>query len=141
MDKVFLIQLTKNLYQLTLLFPKKEPLRYKMRELADEILANCLISPLKQNLSLEDFEILDCGWEMNSKSYFWFYFPKKDLDKVKIHFGPPKSAPEEHIKRFKQKWKSVKLIEDKWAVELKRNFIKPEGLAKLLAKKHKLKWL
>jgi len=40
MDRDFLIKLTNNLYRLTLLFPKKEPLRYKMRELADEILAN-----------------------------------------------------------------------------------------------------
>jgi len=38
MDKKFLIQLTSNLYRLTLLFPKKEPLRYKMRELTVEIL-------------------------------------------------------------------------------------------------------
>lgn len=42
LDKEYLIQLTQNLYRLTLLFPKKEPLRYKMRELADEILANSL---------------------------------------------------------------------------------------------------
>ena len=40
MDKDFLIQLTNNLYKLTLLFPKKEPLRYKIREVADDILAN-----------------------------------------------------------------------------------------------------
>lgn len=40
MDSDYFIQLTANLYRLTLLFPKKEPLRYKMRELADEILAN-----------------------------------------------------------------------------------------------------
>jgi hypothetical protein len=39
-EKNNLIQLTQNLYRLTLLFPKKEPLRYKMRELADDILAN-----------------------------------------------------------------------------------------------------
>lgn len=39
MDKNYLIQLTNELYRLTLLFPKKEPLRYKMRELATEILA------------------------------------------------------------------------------------------------------
>jgi len=42
MNKDFLIQLTNDLYKLTLLFPKKEPLRYKMRELADDILANSL---------------------------------------------------------------------------------------------------
>ncbi|MDP3733476.1 MAG: hypothetical protein Q8Q91_02930, partial [Candidatus Daviesbacteria bacterium] len=39
MDKNYLIGLTQNLYRLTLLFPKKEPLRYKMRELANDILA------------------------------------------------------------------------------------------------------
>jgi len=42
MDKNFLIQLTNELYRLTLLFPKKEPLRYKMRELADDILSDSL---------------------------------------------------------------------------------------------------
>ncbi len=42
MEKDILIQLTNNLYRLTLFFPKKEPLRYKMRELAADILANFL---------------------------------------------------------------------------------------------------
>ncbi len=38
--KTSLIELTNELYQLTLLFPKKEPLRYKLRETADDILAD-----------------------------------------------------------------------------------------------------
>ena len=45
MDKEKIIFLTNHLYKLTLLFPKKEPLRYKMRELADEI----LIGVIKMN--------------------------------------------------------------------------------------------
>ncbi len=40
MEKETLIRLTSDLYKLTLLFPKKEPLRYKIRELADDILAS-----------------------------------------------------------------------------------------------------
>lgn len=48
MDRDFLIQLTNNLYRLTLLFPKKEPLRYKMREIADEI----LVKPTEKNLEI-----------------------------------------------------------------------------------------
>ena len=55
MDRDFLVQLTNNLYRLTLLFPKKEPLRYKMRELADEILA-------KPNE--KDLETLDSFFEV-----------------------------------------------------------------------------
>jgi len=42
MDPNHLLQITNELYRLTLLFPKKEPLRYKMRELADDILADSL---------------------------------------------------------------------------------------------------
>lgn len=37
-----LIELTNKLYRMTLLFPKKEPLRYKMRGVADDILADLI---------------------------------------------------------------------------------------------------
>lgn len=52
MKKETLIQLTSDLYKLTLLFPKKEPLRCKIRELADDILAN-YISKLRFDISRE----------------------------------------------------------------------------------------
>jgi Fic family protein len=39
-----LVDLTRRVYRLTLLFPKKEPLRYKIREIADEILEKLLLS-------------------------------------------------------------------------------------------------
>ncbi|TET83809.1 MAG: DeoR family transcriptional regulator [Candidatus Nealsonbacteria bacterium] len=78
MDSDYFIQLTANLYRLTLLFPKKEPLRYKMRELADDILAN-LTSILRgsfyksKNLILEtekDLEILNGFFEV-AKNQNW----------------------------------------------------------------------
>ena len=65
MAKQDLIQLTQKLYGLTLLFPKKEPLRYKMRELADDILAENS-SPL----TLEYLDILDSFFEV-AKSQNW----------------------------------------------------------------------
>jgi len=52
LEKETLIQLTSDLYKLTLLFPKKEPLRCKIRELADDILAN-YISKLRFDISCE----------------------------------------------------------------------------------------
>jgi len=55
MERDFLIQLTNSIYRLTILFPKKEPLRYKMREVADNILAK----PGKQ-----DLETLDSFFEV-----------------------------------------------------------------------------
>jgi predicted HTH transcriptional regulator len=77
MDKDFFIQLTNNLYRLTMLFPKKEPLRYKIRELADDILA----SP-----SQEDFEILNNFLEV-AKEQNWvkpddILFIQKEYDRM-----------------------------------------------------------
>ena len=55
MTKEYFIKLTQNLYRLTLLFPKKEPLRYKMREIANNILLNP---------NEDDFETLDSFLEV-----------------------------------------------------------------------------
>lgn len=50
MDKNIIIELTKDLYKITLLFPKKEPLRYKAREIADEIMQEIVsFSVLKED--------------------------------------------------------------------------------------------
>jgi len=57
MNRNFLIQLTSAVYRLTLFFPKKEPLRYKMRELADDILARP---------NEKDLEVLDSFFEVAS---------------------------------------------------------------------------
>ena len=73
MDKNHLIQLTQNLYRLTLLFPKKEPLRYKMRELADDILANYLqiqLTEARPLQVLDKLEILDSFFEV-AKAQNW----------------------------------------------------------------------
>jgi DNA-binding transcriptional ArsR family regulator len=43
-QKENLVDLTRRIYRLTLLFPKKEPLRYKIREIADEILEKLIFS-------------------------------------------------------------------------------------------------
>ena len=48
MDKNTFIQLAKDAYRLTLLFPNREPLRYKIREVADDIVA-CFV--VKGNLA------------------------------------------------------------------------------------------
>ncbi len=43
MDKTYFIDLTNKLYRLTLFFPQKEPLRNKIRETADETLADLVL--------------------------------------------------------------------------------------------------
>ena len=66
MEREFLIKLTSDLYRLTLYFPKKEPLRYKMRETAVNFLAN----PNKKDLEVLNnfFEVtLIQNWAKSSE--------------------------------------------------------------------------
>ncbi len=42
MDKKFFVELTNDLYRLTILFPKEEPIRIKIRGLADDILTDLI---------------------------------------------------------------------------------------------------
>ena len=96
MDKENIIELTNKLYKLTLLFPKKEPLRYKMREVADEILASSVSNPskIKKNLEIikSYFEI--ARWQ-NWVSYFDVLEIEEEYDKIeciKVDRGPTSSA-------------------------------------------------
>lgn len=52
MEREELVQLTNEVYRLTLLFPQKEPLRYKIRACADEILADCLNNTFPPSLKV-----------------------------------------------------------------------------------------
>ncbi|MEA3344344.1 MAG: hypothetical protein U9Q16_01515, partial [Patescibacteria group bacterium] len=55
MDKEKLIEITNRVYKITLLFPKKEPLRYKIREIADNVLSNFVYWQSLQNLNPGSF--------------------------------------------------------------------------------------
>lgn len=93
MEKEEIIDLTNKLYKLTLLFPKKEPLRYKMRERADEILENFvvlnninnkndLIFELKNNLEALDSFFEVAKWQ-NWVSYFEVLEIQENYHKIK----------------------------------------------------------
>ncbi len=90
MDKEFLIQLTNNLYHLTLLFPKKEPLRYKMRELADEILAR----PNEKDLA-----VLDSFFEV-ARAQNWV--SPSELLAVQEEYAKLRGVAEKPIKKEKE---------------------------------------
>jgi hypothetical protein len=74
MEKENFIQLTNNLYKLTSLFPKKEPLRFKIRELSNEILGDFLgvrpgSDPIGEALN-RNLEALDSFFEV-AKNQNW----------------------------------------------------------------------
>lgn len=80
MDKDNIIQLTNKLYRLTLLFPKKEPLRYKMREIADDVLANLVVWEVFQASNPNKF----IGMEKREKELIFAI--EKDLEVLNSYF-------------------------------------------------------
>jgi DNA-binding transcriptional ArsR family regulator len=100
MDKKQAIELTCRIYKQTLLFPKREPLRYKLREVADEILEGLI--QIENNSSLikkKDFiaevigkiEVLDAYLEIikwqNWVSYFDIIKLKEEFDYLKSNLN------------------------------------------------------
>jgi len=125
MNKIDIIELTDKLYKLTLLFPKKEPLRYKIREVGDRILENIVSLEVFQNQSSakrsdflifeieKDLEIIISYFEVvkwqNWVSYFDVLEIKEKYGKIKIdllgrveNFEPEQNKPLE-IARPKDK--------------------------------------
>ena len=106
MDKNNLIQLTNNLYKLTLLFPKKEPLRYKMREIADEILDKCLRENSGQNPLKDDLEVLNGFFEV-AKEQSWVQ--AAELLKIQQEYNKIKAETKESSKAVQE---APKLLEN-----------------------------
>ena len=82
MQKQEIIDITNKLYKLTILFPKKEPLRYKMREVGDRILENIIILEVFHNpIPGDNFLPVD-----NSKTKERIFELKTNLDIIISYF-------------------------------------------------------
>lgn len=88
-DKVFLINLTNDLYRLTALFPKKEPLRYKIREAGSDVLASFVSSRL--TLVSENLMVLQALLEV-AKNQNWVS-PSEILN-IQAEYSKLEEAPE-----------------------------------------------
>ncbi len=110
MNQEEITELANKLYKLTLLFPKKEPLRYKMREVANRILENYI--SLKKESVKADLELMDSYFEIakwqNWVSYFDILSLKEQYGKIKDNLPEKK---EEKIVQKEIKSSSVKISE------------------------------
>ncbi len=94
---------------------------------------NCL----KKKIILNDFKIQESGWQWPGKgtALFWIYLDKRELPKVKRHWGPPIKAAKKHVQGFSARWKSkVKIHKGRYFVELKRRFTKVDEFLRNLIK-------
>jgi len=117
MDREKLIELTNKLYKQTLLFPKKEPLRYKMREVADDILAFG---------KEKDLEVLKKYFEVakrqNWVSYFDLLEIEEEYDKIKSDLPRAVQGPTSNELKKKRldtrKEKILKVLKEKEKVQV-----------------------
>ncbi|PIR71981.1 MAG: hypothetical protein COU42_02860 [Candidatus Nealsonbacteria bacterium CG10_big_fil_rev_8_21_14_0_10_36_24] len=131
MDKQKIIELTNKLYKQTLLFPKKEPLRYKMRETADNILAELTVweishSSNPRRLSIEkEFEVLKsyfnvAKWQ-NWVSFFDLLKIEEEYDKIKgeLFFAETKAKPSgEQFSLEPRKKKILEILKEKEKIQV-----------------------
>jgi len=142
MDKNYLIQLTNNLYRLTLLFPKKEPLRYKMRELADDILADFIIFSEKNSEKgnsteieslLIDLEKIGAFFEL-AKNQNWV--DSSELLATQKDYDILKGELEEKQSEIKKRFSEESFEEDRKIKHLKAVTVsKNEALAHILSER------
>jgi len=82
MEKEKIIELTNKVYKITLLFPKKEPLRYKIRETADDIASGITAIRIALKTNPIDFSIV-----RKEKQEFLFYELQKNFEILKTFFN------------------------------------------------------
>lgn len=116
MNKDYLIKLTQNLYRLTLLFPKKEPFRYKMREVADDILAHSINN--QHPRLVKDLEILDSFFEV-AKAQNWVPMVEllslqEEYNKIKAEIKKIDKHPQKNVEVQAGQiisWRQEKILE------------------------------
>lgn len=82
MEEEKIIELTNRVYKITLLFPKKEPLRYKIRETADDIASGITAIRTALKTNPIDFSIIK-----KEKQEFLFYELQKNFEILKTYFN------------------------------------------------------
>jgi hypothetical protein len=100
MNKTYFIELTNRLYRITFFFPAKEPLRHKIREVADDILSDVIlilegeISERKESAFKveKSIEILDALLEL-AKGQNWI--DSEEIKKIQEKYKEIKGEVEE----------------------------------------------
>ena len=128
MEKEYLIKITLALYRVTEFFPKKEPLKFFLREKSNQILNNVIL--FFPDKVLKDINILQTYFEIAEKQNWVkrenFLVLKKEYNKIKEEILKIQSASEgfktvdSNEKIIKQRHKKIlKFLQEKKQVQVK----------------------
>ncbi|MEA3514124.1 MAG: CCA tRNA nucleotidyltransferase [Nanoarchaeota archaeon] len=90
---------------------------------------------IKKRFILNDFDVLESGWNwpLKKDALFWFIIKNEKLDRYKNWIGPPLSATE-HVSAFKRMHSSTFEEKGRICARIVRKFLKPEVLAEFVIK-------
>jgi Fic family protein len=108
MDKNCLTSLTERIYKISLLFPKKDPLRYKTREIATEILEKILKKKISQNPVVLDLEVLDSFLEIVKKQN---WVSPKEIEEIQKDYRRIKEEVSKRISRKNLNSRQEKILQ------------------------------
>ncbi|MBD3313139.1 CCA tRNA nucleotidyltransferase [Candidatus Woesearchaeota archaeon] len=88
-----------------------------------------------QQLSMNDFTVIDHGWHWDRKSsaVFWIITDRKDLPKKAVRTGPPVNV-KRHYRKFADSHKNVFVKDSRAYAEVEREFTNAERFIKSLFK-------
>lgn len=125
-----LLRDTAKKYDFELVLLKIRPLEGKADVVGSKILK--VYNYIKKQLTLNDFSVMDSGWEWNCQVHLWYYVSPKELSKFRKHPGPLVYSSDSHIKKFLSKHKYTVVEESKIVAITKRAFTNPGHLIKHL---------
>jgi len=87
---------------------------------------------VKKQFILNEFSVMDSGWNWNKDVHLWFFAYPKLLPLYKKHPGPLVYSSEQHVKKFLKKHKHL-IVEDSRIFSIvKREHLSPIDLARSL---------
>jgi len=90
---------------------------------------------IKRNISLNDFEIIDCGfyYDKEEKALIWFTIKKEKLSQFKDWKGPPLKE-KSNVLSFKNKYKNTFIKGDRIYAKVKRKYVLVDDLVRDIIK-------
>lgn len=115
MNKRYFVELTNKLYRLTFFFPEKEPLRYRIRDLGDEILADVVLilegeirERRESSFRVEkNIEIIETLLDL-AKSQNWI--ERENVEKIQNYYALIKTEVKEFNETLKREVKRGEML-------------------------------
>ena len=95
---------------------------------------------IRKHLDLNEFYLIESGWEWNNKALLWFIIKREKLLPTRKHYGPPYKN-KKAVDSFRKVWEGngIEIEDGRLYVIVKRKYMGPERLVRDLLKSEYVK--